>query len=151
MYNPILQLFRCAMSAVCKLGLLHNSIYKKSKGFKSGDLGGHGTGPPLPIHRSPYRLFRYRLTLRWKCAGAPACINHICWCWCNGTSSSNLKDHSAENAGTALNLTCAVENVVQLDSHRVFLTRHWTWNIVDAVPASLHKDRLRPTRDSYEN
>ena len=44
----------------------------------------------LPIHHSSYRLFRYRLTFRWKCAGAPSCINHICWRWCNGTSSSKF-------------------------------------------------------------
>ena len=37
---------------------------------------------------------------------------------------ANLEDHSAENVGTALHLTCAVENVVQLDSCRVFLPRH---------------------------
>ena len=29
---------------------------------------------------------------------------------------ANLEDHSAENAGTALHLTCVVENVVQLDA-----------------------------------
>ena len=37
---------------------------------------------------------------------------------------ANLEDRSAENAGTALHLTCVVENVVQLDSRRVFLPRH---------------------------
>ena len=54
----------------CKLGLLHNPIHKNPK-----DLN----------------LFRYCLTLKWKCSGAPSCINHICWRWRNGTSSSKFQ------------------------------------------------------------
>ena len=37
---------------------------------------------------------------------------------------ANLEDLTAENAGTALHLTCVVENVVQLNSRRVLLPRH---------------------------
>ena len=51
---------------------------------------------------------------------------------------ANLEDHSAEYTGTALHLNCVVENVVQLDSRRVLLLRHWTRKIVNTVPVSLH-------------
>ena len=51
---------------------------KKSRGMRSGERGGYCTGPPLPIERLGKTLFRYSLTSRAKCAGAPSCWNHRC-------------------------------------------------------------------------
>ena len=49
---------------------------KISIGVRSGERGGHCTGPPLLIQRLGKTLFRYSLTSRAKCAGAPSCWNH---------------------------------------------------------------------------
>ena len=47
---------------------------KKSIGVRSGERGGHCTEPPLPIQQLGKTLFRYSLTSRAKCAGAPSCL-----------------------------------------------------------------------------
>ena len=61
---------------------------KKSIGVRSGEHGGHCTGPLLPIQRLGKTLFRYSLTSRAKCAGAPSCWNHNQCLTCSGTFSN---------------------------------------------------------------
>ena len=60
---------------------------KKSVGVRSGERGGHCTGPPLPIQRLGKTLFRYSLTSR-EVAGAPSCWNHNRCLTCSGTFSN---------------------------------------------------------------
>ena len=67
---------------------LHLPQIKKSIGVRSGEHGGHWTGPPLPILRLGKTLFRYSLTSRTKCAGAPSCWNHNRCLICSGTFSN---------------------------------------------------------------
>ena len=46
---------------------------KKSRGVRSGDLGGRDTGLRLPIHRlAKFTSRKFRTTLA-KCGGAPSC------------------------------------------------------------------------------
>ena len=66
---------------------LHLPQIKKSIGVRSGEHGGHCTGPPLQIQRLGKTLFRYSLTSREKCAGAPSCWNHNRCLTCSGTFS----------------------------------------------------------------
>ena len=44
---------------------VHNTLHmppkEKSRGVRSGDLGGHETGPPVPIHFSLQTLFSFVL------------------------------------------------------------------------------------------
>ena len=61
---------------------------KKSIGVRSEERGGHCTGSPLPIQRLGKTLFRYSLTSRTKCAGAPLCWNHNRCLTCSGTFSN---------------------------------------------------------------
>ena len=61
---------------------------KKSIGVRSGERGGHCSGPPLPIKRLEKTLFRYSLTSRAKCAGAPSYLNHNRCLACSGTFSN---------------------------------------------------------------
>ena len=47
-------------------GLMYTTLFtclqrKKCRGVRSGDLGGHATGSPLPIHFSLYTLFSFVL------------------------------------------------------------------------------------------
>ena len=57
---------RSISSCLVLTGLMYTTLFtclqkKKSRGVRSGDLGGHGTGPPLPIHFSLYTLFSFVL------------------------------------------------------------------------------------------
>ena len=48
---------------------------KESRGIRSGEQGGHTTGPPLLIQCPGYVALRTRYTCTKKCAGAPSsCI-----------------------------------------------------------------------------
>ncbi|GBO24163.1 hypothetical protein AVEN_82723-1 [Araneus ventricosus] len=46
---------------------------KKSNGVRSGERGGHRTGPPRPIQRPGYSVSNQPRTGAQKCAGAPSC------------------------------------------------------------------------------
>ena len=61
---------------------------KKFIGVRTGERGGHCTGPPLLIQRLGKTLFRYSLTSRAKCAGVPLCWNHNRCLTCSGTFSN---------------------------------------------------------------
>jgi hypothetical protein len=74
---------------------LHTRAFKfsrryKSRGFKSGERGGHAVGPPLHIHRSWYVLLRTSRTKRLKYAGAPSCMYCISALTASGTASSSF-------------------------------------------------------------
>ena len=84
---------RAASSSGVSIGVSYtkhfiSSQIKKSIGERSGEGGGHCTGPSLPIQRLGKTLFRYYLTSREKCAGAPSCWNHNHCLNCSGTFSN---------------------------------------------------------------
>ena len=72
----------------CLVHQTHLPPDKKSIGVRSGECGGHCTGPPLPIQRLGKTLFRYSPTSRAKCAGALSCWNHNRCLTCSGTFSN---------------------------------------------------------------
>jgi hypothetical protein len=39
---------------------------------RSGDIGGHGVGPPMSVHVPSEQLFRNCITLRWKFGEVPS-------------------------------------------------------------------------------
>ena len=57
---------RPVISCLVLTGLMYTTLCtclqrKKSRGVRCGDLGGHPTGPPLPIHLSLWALFSFVL------------------------------------------------------------------------------------------
>ena len=71
---------------------------KELCGERSGDRAGHGTGPPLSIHRFGYVTLRWFLTFLSKCAGAPSCCSHITCRISSGTASNKVGNISLRNA-----------------------------------------------------
>lgn len=97
-------LTRCFISSrlagsVLKTSFLTYPQRKKSKGDKSGDLGGHGVVPPRPIHWLGKDSSTNLRASEEKCGGAPSCWNHIFFSAASGNSEANsettpFKTHS---------------------------------------------------------
>jgi hypothetical protein len=73
------------------LVLIFTRDWVKSMGLRSGERGGHATGPLRPIYFPGKWSFRYWRAMRLKCGGAPSCMNHM--------PTRNVKGMSSSTSG----------------------------------------------------
>ena len=122
---------------------------KKSRGVKSGDLGGQGTGPPRPIHLLEYLSFITWRTAIEKWAGALSCWYHILRRILRGTSSNSWGRVRSRKALSFRLSGNRGKYVVQLRDHLKYLPKHSRYIGVGSHVLLLHAGFLLSTDEDY--